>query len=108
MTRLVFHNPREGRQVRVRKKIHALVIYDITDDKRRLQIAKLLTGYGFRVQYSGFEVVLDRARYLEMMRRILYTMDAQDNIRVYRINSEGDISVLGKGDVRIPSDVVVL
>jgi CRISPR-associated protein Cas2 len=29
-----------------------VVTYDVPDDKRRLKLAKLLEGYGRRVQYS--------------------------------------------------------
>ena len=32
-----------------------LVIYDITDDKKRLKIAKILKSYGYRIQKSAFE-----------------------------------------------------
>lgn len=33
-----------------------LISYDITADKRRNALAKLLEGFGSRVQYSVFEV----------------------------------------------------
>lgn len=32
-----------------------VISYDISEDKRRNKIAKLLEGYGCRVQYSVFE-----------------------------------------------------
>jgi CRISPR-associated protein Cas2 len=35
-----------------------VVSYDITDDKRRVRMAKTLLGYGQRVQYSVFEAHL--------------------------------------------------
>lgn len=34
------------------------VIYDIADPKRLLKIAKILKGYGLRMQYSKFEASL--------------------------------------------------
>ena len=42
-------------------KISALIIYDICEDHKRSKLAKLLKGYGFRVQKSAFEVELNKA-----------------------------------------------
>ena len=35
--------------------MHYTVAYDITDDKRRNKVAKILKDFGKRVQYSVFE-----------------------------------------------------
>lgn len=35
-----------------------LIIYDISDNKHRLEISKLLEGYGTRIQKSAFEAWL--------------------------------------------------
>ncbi len=37
-------------------QLYCLVIYDIANQKRRLKLARLLEGYGKRVQRSCFEV----------------------------------------------------
>ena len=34
-----------------------LIIYDISDNKHRLEISKLLEGYGTRIQKSALKVV---------------------------------------------------
>ena len=39
--------------------MRTLVSYDISDDKRRRKVCKILEGYGYRVQYSVFECDLD-------------------------------------------------
>lgn len=40
-----------------------LISYDIAVDKRRTKIAKLLEGFGQRVQYSVFECDLTTKQY---------------------------------------------
>jgi CRISPR-associated protein Cas2 len=49
-----------------------VISYDIPDDKRRKKIADLLEGYGQRVQYSVFECQLNREKYNDFRRFILY------------------------------------
>lgn len=45
-----------------------LVIYDISNDKRRNKISKVLEGYGKRVQYSAFECFLNSTKYNKLLR----------------------------------------
>lgn len=40
-----------------------LACYDISDDKRRSQVAKICESHGTRVQYSVFECPLDELRF---------------------------------------------
>ena len=62
------------------------VTYDCTNDKRRNRVAKILLDYGYRVQYSVFEVELDKRRFEEMHGRLLEAIDeSEDSIRIYRI-----------------------
>ena len=37
----------------MKEKVRVLVIYDISDDRRRRMYVKLLNGYGYRVQESA-------------------------------------------------------
>ena len=56
-----------------------LVSYDITSDKRRRKIAKILENYGKRIQYSVFECDLDEAGYRKLYREIVKaTVDMDD------------------------------
>ena len=50
--------------------MRVVVSYDISDDKRRRMVAKLLEGYGYRVQYSVFECDLS-LKQLQKLRREL-------------------------------------
>jgi CRISPR-associated protein Cas2 len=64
-----------------------IVVYDIPCDKRRKHIADLLEGYGKRVQYSVFECVLPRTKYLELKKRLKPKVNfEEDNIRFYPLS----------------------
>ena len=41
-----------------------LIMYDISDNKRRIKVEKLLSSYGYRVNYSVFECIIS-AKVLE-------------------------------------------
>ena len=76
-------------------KAFILVIYDISDNKRRNRFSKLLQGYGVRVQRSGFEAVLSRNKYEKLLSEIPLYCHEEDSIRVYRIIGSGHIHSWG-------------
>ena len=43
-----------------------VISYDIPDNRRRSQLAKVLKGFGSRVQYSVFEAHLNGKQYEEL------------------------------------------
>lgn len=57
MEEIEFTTPDEKKS----NEVFALIIYDIMDNKRRSQLVKYLQGYGFRVQKSCFEVILNKS-----------------------------------------------
>ncbi|NMD37131.1 MAG: CRISPR-associated endonuclease Cas2, partial [Christensenellaceae bacterium] len=52
------------------KKYFVLIIYDISDNKRRYQMVKALLSFGFRVQKSAFEAMLKPAKYKKLIEKI--------------------------------------
>lgn len=63
-----------------------IVCYDIPDDKRRTKLAKCLEGYGDRIQYSVFEVRLDRKLYQEMVNDIANHIEtSEDSVYVFQL-----------------------
>lgn len=65
-----------------------VVTYDVPCDKRRRKIAKLLEGYGQRVQYSVFECVLTDNKYQELKQRLKKRVQvSEDSIRFYPLSS---------------------
>ncbi len=78
-----------------------LISYDIAVDKRRTKIAKLLEGFGQRVQYSVFECDLTTKQYAELRRKlhkILKPAEA-DNLRTYKLCAScvPNIEIVGAG-----------
>lgn len=64
-----------------------IVAYDISSNRRRKKISDILEGYGKRVQYSVFEVVLVKSKYDELRRRIKrYVKADEDSVRFYPIS----------------------
>lgn len=78
-----------------------LVSYDISNDKERNKIAKLLEEYGGRVQYSVFECSLTMEKYKELYQKLInlicFGEDTEANVRIYPLCKmcEEQITVLG-------------
>lgn len=92
----------EGVQSAPRRRRQWLVVsYDIPDDKRRMQVMKILSGYGQRVQYSVFECEMRPQDVEEMTRRLRQAIQrTQDDIRIYRLceSCVGKVEMLGKAE----------
>lgn len=89
-------------------RVYVLIIYDIIDNKRRLKLAKFLSGYGFRVQKSSFEAKLSKTQYDKMMSQIGNYADEMDSIRVYKIVGKGQVTVIGKDEDDGNDDEVIV
>ena len=59
------------------KKLFVLVIYDIIDNKRRVKFAKEMSGYGFRVQKSAFEALIEEKLFIKLKRKLIKIMQFQ-------------------------------
>ncbi|XHX79484.1 MAG: CRISPR-associated endonuclease Cas2 [Stenomitos frigidus ULC029] len=63
-----------------------LICYDITNDRRRDRVSRLLEGYGLRVQKSVFECVLTPDQYALLQKRFQtkrYLNPTEDQLRFY-------------------------
>lgn len=88
-----------------------LVAYDIPDDRRRGEVAAALEDFGFRVQYSVFEAVLDDGEQQELVARLESLVDATtDKLRVYFIcrSCEARVAIMGEGSVTTEPEVFVV
>ncbi|WP_129678148.1 CRISPR-associated endonuclease Cas2 [Candidatus Chloroploca sp. Khr17] len=78
-----------------------LISYDISIDRRRTRIAKILEGFGQRVQYSVFECDLEASQYQALWKKLARTIqpDEGDNLRIYRLcaTCASTIAVIGSG-----------
>ncbi len=61
--------------------------YDITSNKARSRVSKLLEEYGVRVQMSVFEVRLPRRSAQKLAERIVDQINPEDSLRVYALDS---------------------
>ena len=95
-----------GSQIRVRRRrLFVVVAYDIAHDKRRLQIMKMMQGYGDHVQESVFECDLEPEVYRKMLARLKKTINAkEDNVRIYHLCG-ADISRVRQLGVGRPAQV---
>ena len=69
--------------------MHLLIVYDISDNKRRYCVEKLLSSYGKRVNYSVFEVEIAVAKHHKLITLLKENSSKkEDNIRIYILGKE--------------------
>lgn len=86
----------------------ALVIYDITDNKRRLRMVKCLEKYGLRVQRSAFEAFLDKKRRERMEREASKLIDEEeDSLRIYVLRDPLAVKTWGRGDAHTEETIII-
>ncbi|MDR2526909.1 MAG: CRISPR-associated endonuclease Cas2 [Rickettsiales bacterium] len=80
----------------MQRKYLILLIYDISDDKRRYRISKKIEGYGFWVQRSAYECHLTNNLYDKLLTTILPLFDfGRDMLRVYKLTESVEIKTFG-------------
>lgn len=64
-----------------------LISYDISNDRKRAKVAKVMEDYGRRVQYSVFECILDRVKYEELYGKLLELLKEEElaSVRIYNL-----------------------
>lgn len=76
------------------KKLY-LIIYDITDNKRRRKVSKILEKYGIRIQFSAFECELNEQKKKRIINLFEKIIKKDDSIRIYSLAK--DIYIVNKG-----------
>lgn len=89
------------------KKYFVLVIYDISEDRRRNKLVKILSSYGFRVQKSAFEAILRPNKYEQLLKEISTVPAATDSVRIYKIQGQGTVEVFGE-PFSIPDEEIII
>ncbi len=80
------------------------VAYDITDDKEREKIARLLKNYGFRVQKSVFECRLTRKDKQRLIDELEGLNVKTGSIKIYRLEFSWKPRTIGKKGSQNPDD----
>jgi len=65
-----------------------LLTYDISKTKNRTKVATLLEGYGYRVNYSVFELDIKKHKLNELLETLWELCDKNDSIRVYAFSAD--------------------
>ncbi|MCS7232952.1 MAG: CRISPR-associated endonuclease Cas2 [Synergistetes bacterium] len=92
-------------------KRYWVISYDISDDTKRENIARLLEKYGKRVQKSVFECYVDDKTYLEIKRRASLIIDMEtDSVRFYLLCKRcvETIDFIGKGPIVVEDDIDIV
>jgi CRISPR-associated protein Cas2 len=87
------------------------ICYDIKDDRRRVQVAKVLADFGERVQFSVFEANLGPEELTQLIGRVSQILNPQeDNLRLYPLCAacKSRIEILGQGTVTQDLDFIIL
>src|SRR5436305_6829873 len=76
-----------------------VIAYDISDDRRRTKVHKILLGFGKWTQFSLFECFLTRKQ-LVLLRSKLeeHLVEQQDSVRFYQLcsNCLGHVETVGE------------
>ena len=92
------------------EKIFYLVTYDIEKNRSRTKIAKLLEGYGERVQKSVFEIRVKKQTFRKLKAKAETFLDEGDSIRWYQLCAKchDHILISGTGMVYEPQDTWIV
>ena len=88
-----------------------VLAYDITDNRRRAKVVKLLESLGFRVQGSVFEGYINSQEIERLIRRLSLVIDRDsDSMRIYPLceSCRAKMTLIGVGKVNEPPDSVVI
>lgn len=81
-----------------------VVSYDISDDKRRRLVVKVMESYGYRVQYSVFECELTGKQLRQMQKDLRPHVKGKemDSVRFYPLPADAveKIEVMGNDYAR--------
>ncbi|MEK7264350.1 MAG: CRISPR-associated endonuclease Cas2 [Bacteroidota bacterium] len=72
------------------------VVYDISSDKERARVDKVLKGFGFRIQKSVFECRLTKKEKELLLEQLLTLSIKTGFIKVYRLEFTSKRDVIGK------------
>jgi CRISPR-associated protein Cas2 len=67
------------------QRTHHVIAYDVEDDGKRTKLARLLEGYGDRVQKSVFEAELSAAELKEILDAASKLVARDDSLRIYAV-----------------------
>jgi CRISPR-associated protein Cas2 len=86
-----------------------LVCFDISDDKIRLQLVKLLDSYGKRCQFSIFEMNINNTLFIQFKKDLdKIVFEKTDKVFIYPIPEEFGKKILRIGPYLAEEEVIVI
>lgn len=85
-----------------------VVTYDISKDKVRNRVFRILEGYGAWKQYSIFELEINDVQRVQMEEKIRSAISSHDRVRIYELCARcvGKIKDIGEKSPESLSNVV--
>ena len=90
------------------EQVYVLIIYDIVDNKRRNSLVSFLQGYGYRVQKSCFEALLQKRVFNRMKEGIKQYASEEDSIRIYKIHGKNQVTCYGNCIYIEPKEIIII
>lgn len=85
-----------------------LIVYDITSDKERARVNKILIGYGIRVQKSVFECKLNKGLKANLTKKLEDINIKTGHISFYRIAGNSKKTNIGNRPYSADDDYVYI
>ena len=85
-----------------------VVMYDISDNKRRSIFSKILKAYGGWVQRSVYECILTEKKYNQLIQEVERFVLSHDLIRIYRLAGNTKVKVWGAIGFTEEEDVIII
>ncbi|WP_417847047.1 CRISPR-associated endonuclease Cas2 [Thalassospira povalilytica] len=79
----------KGENAMARGEMLTVFSYDVSENKRRRKVARILEDAATRVQYSVFEASMSKMRADSLGQRIAALLGDGDSLRVYVIGADG-------------------
>lgn len=72
------------------------VVYDITSDRERRRVDRLLKGFGFRIQKSVFECRINRKGKAELIEQLEKLQLKTGFVKIYRLEYSSKSEMVGE------------
>lgn len=93
------------------EKYFLVVVYDISNDRRRTKLHKLLKNFGSPVQYSVFECLLTAEEISQMKKQVKKILrQKSDHLRYYSLckGCKAKTEIIGRVDILEEKEVIVV
>ena len=93
------------------EKYFLVVVYDLSNNRRRIKLHKLLKNFGSPVQYSVFECLLSAEEINQMKKQIRKLLRPKtDHLRYYSLwkTCKGKTEVIGRVEILEEKEVIVV